>query len=105
MLQGNILPSDLNQGIRPGDSKVYGSSNGRSTDSDTTSQDNESMNTFRKRTRGTQEYNISSEYSNTTSEYGLYPSCSSTEIQTARDMERGSIKRTSQGVGHSGEKL
>ncbi|KAL1190529.1 Proline-rich receptor-like protein kinase PERK2 [Cardamine amara subsp. amara] len=95
VLEGNISPSDLNQGIRPGDSNIHGSYGG-STDNDT-SQDNESMNTFRKTTLGTQEFSTSSEFSNPTSEYDLYPAWSSTEIQTSRDMEMGNIKRTRQG--------
>ncbi|ESQ37187.1 hypothetical protein EUTSA_v10002411mg [Eutrema salsugineum] len=102
VLEGNISPSDLNQGIRPGDSNVY-SSYGGSTDYDS-SQDNDGMNKFRKMsTLGTQEeFGASSEYSNATSEYDLYSTGWSTEgqsRQTTREMETGNVKRTGQGHG------
>ncbi|KAG7578537.1 Protein kinase domain [Arabidopsis thaliana x Arabidopsis arenosa] len=90
VLEGNISPSDLNQGITPGHSNVYGSSGG-STDYDS-SQDNEGMNTFRKVGLETQDL-----YSSPISEYDLYPSWSSTEGQTTR--KTGNIKRPGQGYG------
>ncbi|XP_010513421.1 PREDICTED: proline-rich receptor-like protein kinase PERK2 [Camelina sativa] len=92
VLEGNISPSDLNQGITPGNSNVYGSSGGR-TDYDS-SQDNEGVNKFRKMGLETQDL-----YSNPISEYDLYPSWSSTEIQTTREMEMGNAKRPGQGYG------
>lgn len=84
MLKGNIAPSDLNQGIRPGDSNVYSSSHGGSTDYDS-NQDNEGVNKFR---RGAQEYSASSEYSNPTSDYDLYSYGWSTEGPNTREMEK-----------------
>ncbi|KAH0943058.1 LOW QUALITY PROTEIN: hypothetical protein HID58_002695, partial [Brassica napus] len=70
VLEGNISPSDLNQGIKPGDSNVY-SSYGGSTDNDM-SEDNEGISKLRRKAFGTQEYSESSGYSNPTSEYDLY---------------------------------
>ncbi|KAJ7969608.1 Receptor-like kinase [Quillaja saponaria] len=94
-LEGDVSLSDLNEGIRPGHSTVY-SSHG-SSDYDT-SQYKEDMKKFRKIALGSQEYGASSEYSTgPTSEYGLYPSGSSSEGQTTREMEMGKMKRNSQG--------
>ncbi|KAL0699480.1 hypothetical protein Bca4012_055602 [Brassica carinata] len=93
-LEGNILLSDLNEGMRPGHSTVC-SSYGGSTDYDS-SQYNDGMKKLRKALE-TQEYNTTDEYSNTSSDYGLYPSCSSSDGETTREMELGEIKRTSQG--------
>ncbi|KAJ7973866.1 Receptor-like kinase [Quillaja saponaria] len=93
-LEGDVSLSDLNEGIRPGHSTVY-SSHG-SSDYDT-SQYKEDMKKFRKVALGSQEYVASSEYSGPTSEYGLYPSGSSSEGQTTREMEMGKMKRNSQG--------
>ncbi|ESQ37165.1 hypothetical protein EUTSA_v10002434mg [Eutrema salsugineum] len=96
-LEGNVSLSDLNEGMRPGQSNVY-SSYGGSTDYDS-SQYNEDMKKFRKMALGTQGYNTTGEYSNPTSDYGLYPSGSSSEGQTTREMEMGKIKRPGQGYG------
>ncbi|KAK8679301.1 hypothetical protein V6N13_144757 [Hibiscus sabdariffa] len=93
-LEGDALLSDLNEGMRPGQSGVY-SSHG-SSDYDT-SQYNEDMKKFRNLALGTQEYVTSSEYSEPTSEYGLYPSGSSNEVQTTREMEMGRMKKNSYG--------
>ncbi|KAI4347122.1 hypothetical protein L6164_007965 [Bauhinia variegata] len=96
-LEGDMSLTDLNEGIRPGHSTVY-SSHG-SSDYDTV-QYKEDMKKFRKIALGTQEYGASSEYSGgPTSEYGLYPSGSSSEGQTTREMEMGKMKRNSQGFG------
>ncbi|XVE98169.1 hypothetical protein REPUB_Repub03eG0082600 [Reevesia pubescens] len=93
-LEGDASLSDLNEGMRPGHSNVYSSYG--SSDYDT-SQYNEDMKKFRKMALGTQEYGASSEYSEPTSEYGLYPSGSSNEGQTTREMEMGRMKKSSQG--------
>ncbi|KAJ4822598.1 Proline-rich receptor-like protein kinase perk1 [Turnera subulata] len=93
-LEGDVSLSDLNEGIRPGHSTVYSSYG--SSDYDT-SQYNEDMKKFRKMALGTQEYGASSEYSGPTSEYGLYPSGSSSEGQNTREMEMGKMKKNSQG--------
>ncbi|KAH7511919.1 hypothetical protein FEM48_Zijuj12G0034300 [Ziziphus jujuba var. spinosa] len=93
-LEGDVSLSDLNEGIRPGQSNLYSSYG--SSDYDT-SQYNEDMKKFRKMALGSQEYGASSEYSGPTSEYGLYPSGSSSEGQTTREMEMGKPKKNSQG--------
>ncbi|KAF9615379.1 hypothetical protein IFM89_023030 [Coptis chinensis] len=92
-LEGDVSLSDLNEGIRPGHSTVY-SSHG-SSDYDT-SQYNEDMRKFRKMALASQEY-ASSENSRPTSEYGLYPSGSSSEGQQTKEMEMGKRKKDSQG--------
>lgn len=90
--------SDLNEGIRPGHSTVY-SSHG-SSDYDA-SQYNEDMKKFRKMALGSQEYGSTGQYSNPTSEYGLYPSGSSSEGQPTREMEMGRTKKDSRGFSGS----
>ncbi|XP_048605515.1 proline-rich receptor-like protein kinase PERK1 [Brassica napus] len=90
-LEGNVSLSDLNEGIRPGDSNKY-SSYGGSTDYDSR-QYNDEMKKVRKMALGTQGYNTTGEYSNSTSDYGLCPSGSSSEGQTTREMEMGKIKK------------
>ena len=90
--------SDLNEGIRPGHGNMYSSYG--SSDYDT-SQYNEDMKKFRKIALGSKEYGASSEYSGPTSEYGLYPSGSSSEGQTTREMEMGKVKKSSQGFSGS----
>ncbi|KAL0676840.1 hypothetical protein Bca4012_004821 [Brassica carinata] len=94
-LEGKVSLSDLNEGIRPGDSNKY-SSYGESTDYDSR-QYNDEMKKVRKMALGTQGYNTTGEYSNSASDYGLCPSGSSSEGQTTREMEMGKIKRTAQG--------
>ncbi|KAK9060768.1 hypothetical protein SSX86_021474 [Deinandra increscens subsp. villosa] len=94
-LEGDVSLSDLNEGIRPGQSSVFGSHG--SSDYDT-AQYNEDMVKFRKMALGTQEY-ASSEYSRPTSEYGVYPSGSSSEAQDTREMEMGKYKRDGPGYG------
>ncbi|CAN6982442.1 unnamed protein product [Brassica oleracea var. botrytis] len=94
-LEGKVSLSDLNEGIRPGDSNKY-SSYGGSTDYDSR-QYNDEMKKVRKMALGTQGYNTTGEYSNSASDYGLCPSGSSSEGQTTREMEMGKIKRTGQG--------
>ncbi|KAJ4897694.1 proline-rich receptor-like protein kinase PERK1 [Raphanus sativus] len=94
-LEGNVSLSDINEGMRPGHSNVC-SSYGGSTDYDS-SRYTDVMKKIRKVELGTQGYNMSGEYSTSSSEYGLYPSCSSSEGETTREMETGEIKRTGQG--------
>ncbi|KAK7825529.1 proline-rich receptor-like protein kinase perk1 [Quercus suber] len=93
-LEGEASLTDLNEGIRPGHSTQYSSYG--SSDYDT-SQYNEDMKKFRKMALGSQEYGASSEYSGRTSEYGLYPSGSSSEGHNTREMEMGKMKKSSQG--------
>lgn len=96
-LEGDVSLSDLNEGIRPGQNlySSYGSS-----DYDTM-QYNEDLKKFRKMALNSQEYGASSEYSGPTSEYGLYPSGSSSEGQNTREMEMGKMKKSSQGFSGS----
>ncbi|XP_028788487.1 proline-rich receptor-like protein kinase PERK1 [Neltuma alba] len=102
-LEGDVSLADLNEGIKPGHSSVY-SSHG-SSDYDTV-QYKEDMKKFRKMAfgGGTNEYGASGEYSGPpTSEYGLYPSGSSSEgqsRQTTREMELRKMKN-SQGFSGS----
>ncbi|KAJ4958335.1 hypothetical protein NE237_025446 [Protea cynaroides] len=97
-LEGDVSLADLNEGIKPGHSTVYGSYGGSDYD---TSQYNEDMKKFRKMAfgGGSQEYG-SSEYSTgpPTSEYGMYPSGSSSDgHQNTRErgMEMGKMKKDS----------
>lgn len=96
-LEGDVALSDLNEGMRPGHSSVYSYG---SSDYDT-NQYNEDMKKFRKMALGSQEYGASSEYSRPTSEYGLYPSGSSSEGQNTREMEMKKMKGNSQGFSGS----
>ncbi|KAL1318654.1 hypothetical protein HN51_070972 [Arachis hypogaea] len=92
-LEGDVSLADLNEGIKPGHSTMYSSH--ESSDYDT-AQYKEDMRRFRKMALGTQEY-ASSEYSAPTSEYGLYPSGSSSEAQsrqTTREMEMRKMKNS-----------
>ncbi|TYI21979.1 hypothetical protein ES332_A06G075600v1 [Gossypium tomentosum] len=93
-LEGDASLSDLNEGVTPGQSSVYSSY--ESSDYDT-NQYNEDMKRFRRMALDTQEYAASSEYSEATSEYGLYPSGSSYEGQTTREMEMRKMMKNSQG--------
>ncbi|KAM7257807.1 hypothetical protein ACFE04_013548 [Oxalis oulophora] len=92
-LEEDASLSDINDGMRPGQSSLY-SSNG-SSDYDTF-QYNEDMKKFRKMALGTNTTsNVSSEYSGgaPTSEYGLNPSGSSSEGQATREFEMGKMSR------------
>ncbi|WCJ42475.1 Protein kinase superfamily protein [Euphorbia peplus] len=99
-LEGDVALSDLNEGVRPGQSSIYSGSS----DYDT-SQYNEDMKKFRKMALGSQEYGASSEYSGPTSEYGLYPSGSSSEGQNTREMELGRMKKNTQGFSGTSSQL
>ncbi|KAK6149330.1 hypothetical protein DH2020_016855 [Rehmannia glutinosa] len=93
-LEGDVSLSDLNEGITPGHSSAYSSYG--SSDYDT-NQYNEDMKKFRKMALASQEYGSTDQCSNPTSEYGLYPSGSSTEGQQTREMEMGKMKKESRG--------
>ncbi|CAN1331123.1 Proline-rich receptor-like protein kinase PERK1 [Linum perenne] len=86
-LEGDVSLADLNEGIKPGHSSDYD-----------TNQYNEDMKKFRKMALGSQEYGGGSEYSTgpPTSDYGMYPSGSSSEGQTTREMEMRKMKRNNQ---------
>ncbi|KAK1365388.1 proline-rich receptor-like protein kinase PERK1 [Heracleum sosnowskyi] len=95
-LEGDMSLSDLNEGIKPGQSTAY-SSHG-SSDYDT-AQYNEDMKKFRKMALASQDYS-SSEVSRPTSEFGLIQSGSSSESQHTREMEMEKMKKD--GGGFSG---
>lgn len=98
-MEGAVSLSDLNEGIKPGHSTVYSSYT--SSDYDAL-QYNEDMKKFRKMALATsQEYESSGQYSNPTSEYGLYPSGSSSEGQRTREMEMDKLKKDSKGFSGS----
>ncbi|CAA3013341.1 proline-rich receptor kinase PERK1 [Olea europaea subsp. europaea] len=80
-LEGDVSLSDLNEGIRPRHSTVYisyGSSNYDIV------QYNKDMKIFRKMALASKDYVCSDQYNNPASEYGLYPSGSSSEGQRTR---------------------
>ncbi|GMI97729.1 proline-rich extensin-like receptor kinase 1 [Hibiscus trionum] len=98
-IEGDASLSDLNESMKPGKNSVYSSYESSEYD---TSQYNEGMKRFRRTAMGTgtEEYAASNEYSEPTSEYGLYPSGSSNEGQTTREMEMQKLKKNS--LGFSG---
>ncbi|KAL9242366.1 hypothetical protein vseg_016375 [Gypsophila vaccaria] len=101
-LEGEVSLSDLNEGMRPGHSSMYSSYG--SSDYET-GQYKEDMKKFRQVALASQEYG-SSEYGGTTSEYGMYPSGSSSEgpsRQTTREMELGKMKGDSRGFSGSSD--
>lgn len=89
-LEGEASLSDLNEGVKPGHSSIYSSSDYDS------GQYRDDMKRFRQMALGSQEYG-SSEYGGTTSEYGVNPSGSSSESQRTREMEMGKVKADSRG--------
>ncbi|OWM66036.1 hypothetical protein CDL15_Pgr015462 [Punica granatum] len=93
-LEGDVSLSDLNEGIRPGQSGLFSSYG--SSDYDAI-QYNEDLKKFRKVALASTENYGSSEYSEPTSEYGIIASGSSSEGQRTREMEMGKMKRSSQG--------
>ncbi|GAB2292246.1 belongs to the protein kinase super [Dionaea muscipula] len=94
-LEGDVSLSDLNEGIRPGYS--FGSSDYDS------SLYNEDMKRWRKMALVSQEHG-SSEYGGTTSEYGLYPSGSSSQVQTTQEMQMAKRKKDGQGFSGGSDK-
>ncbi|XP_057867459.2 proline-rich receptor-like protein kinase PERK1 [Cryptomeria japonica] len=91
-LEGDVSLDDLNEGVKPGHSTMYGSLG--STDYDS-SQYGEDMKKFRKIALSSQEY--SGQYSNPTSEYGLNPSVSSGEDQQSREHQQSKEREFSTG--------
>ncbi|KAI4377109.1 hypothetical protein MLD38_014793 [Melastoma candidum] len=96
-LEGDVSLSDLNEGIRPGQSGLYSSYGSSDYDN---SKYNDDLKKFRKMVFASQEYG-SSEVSEPTSEYGVYPSGSSGE-QTTREMEMSRGVKGSSSQGWSG---
>ncbi|KAL0905513.1 hypothetical protein M5K25_023937 [Dendrobium thyrsiflorum] len=90
-LEGGVPLEELNEGMQPGHSRMHDSYT-TNTSSDYDSQRyNEAMQKFRTLALRSQ-VNSSSEYSGTTSEYGLVPSVTSSEGQNTREMEMGVMK-------------
>ncbi|XP_072964304.1 proline-rich receptor-like protein kinase PERK15 isoform X1 [Typha angustifolia] len=92
-LEGDASIDELSDGVRPGQSRFFGSYTSSDYDS---GQYNEDMKKFRKMALGSQEYS-SSQYSAATSEYGQNPSGSSSEGQQTQEMEKGKTKKDSYG--------
>lgn len=84
-LEGDVFLDDLNDGVKPGHSTVYGSSEYD------TGMYNSDMKRFRKLALRRSEEYTTSEYSQVTSEYGLNPSVSSGEAQIL-EMKAGKEK-------------
>ncbi|ERN17500.1 proline-rich receptor-like protein kinase PERK1 [Amborella trichopoda] len=82
-LEGDSSLDDLNDGVKPGHSRVYGSYGSSDTESGSYTSD---VKRFRKVALASQEFG-SSEYSGPTSEYGLHPSSSSSEGPHSREMQ------------------
>ncbi|XP_044393500.1 proline-rich receptor-like protein kinase PERK1 [Triticum aestivum] len=93
-LEGDVSLEDLNEGVRPGHSRFFGSYSSSDYDS---GQYNEDMKKFKKMAFTTNDY-TSSQYSAPTSEYGQIPSASSSEGQQTQEIETGTMKKG----GHSG---
>ncbi|KAJ8457810.1 hypothetical protein OPV22_030736 [Ensete ventricosum] len=95
-LEGDVSLEDLNEGIRPGHSRFYGSYGSSDYDS---SQYNDDMKKFRKMALATQEY-ASGDHCAATNEYGQNPLVSSTEGRQSHEIEIGK-KKDSYGFGSS----
>ncbi|KAG5021257.1 hypothetical protein JHK85_017599 [Glycine max] len=95
-LEGNISLEDLNDGIAPGHSRVFGSFESSSYDS---VQYREDLKNFKKLALESQEQGIS-EYSGPSSEYGRHPSVStSSDQQNTQEMEMGNKKGSNHDSG------
>ena len=97
-LEGDVSLEDLNEGVRPGHSRLFGSYSSSDYDS---GQYNEDMKKFRKMAFNTNNY-TSSQYSAPTSEYGHIPSASSSEGHQTQEMESGAMKKSGYSSGYSG---
>uniref|UniRef100_K3Z4L8 non-specific serine/threonine protein kinase n=1 Tax=Setaria italica TaxID=4555 RepID=K3Z4L8_SETIT len=97
-LEGDVSLEDLNEGVRPGHSRFFGSYSSSDYDS---GQYNEDMKKFRKMAFNNNNY-TSSQYSAPTSEYGQIPSASSSEGQQTQEMESGAMKKSGYSSGYSG---
>lgn len=96
-LEGNVSLEDLNEGVRPGHSRFFGSYSSSDYDS---GQYNEDMQKFRKAAFNNNTY-TSSQYSAPTSEYGQIPSASSSEGHQTQEMESGAMKKGGYSGGYS----
>uniref|UniRef100_J3M504 non-specific serine/threonine protein kinase n=2 Tax=Oryza brachyantha TaxID=4533 RepID=J3M504_ORYBR len=95
-LEGDVSLEDLNEGVRPGHSRYFGSYSSSDYDS---GQYNEDMKKFRKMAFTNNNDYTSSQYSAPTSEYGQIPSASSSEGQQTQEIE---TRTTTKKGGHSG---
>ncbi|KAG1335093.1 proline-rich receptor-like protein kinase PERK1 [Cocos nucifera] len=93
-LEGDVSLEDLNEGIKPGHSRFFGSYGSSEYDS---GRYNNDMKKFRKMALPTTQDYASSEFSAPTSEYGRNPSASSSEGQHTREMEMGKRKKDNNG--------
>ncbi|KAI6681837.1 hypothetical protein NL676_035718 [Syzygium grande] len=84
-LEGEMSLLDLDEGVRPGHSTVYGSQ-----------ASSEDLRKFRKMAFGNQDY-LSSEYGESTGEYSTYRSGSSGEAHSSREMEMRRMKPNTRG--------
>jgi hypothetical protein len=87
-LEGDVSLEDLNEGVRPGHSRFFGSYSSSDYDS---GQYNEDMQKFRKMAFNNNY--TSSQYSAPTSEYGQIPSASSSEGHQTQEIESGAMKK------------
>ncbi|XP_059640723.1 proline-rich receptor-like protein kinase PERK1 isoform X2 [Cornus florida] len=100
-LEGNMSLDELNEGIRPGHSTVYGYHGSSDYDS---AQYKEDLKKFRQMALESQQLNAS-EVSGPTSEFGLQPSGSSSEgQQTTQDMGSSSEGQPTTGLGNGKNK-
>jgi hypothetical protein len=86
-LQGDVSLDDLNEGVRPGHSRVMGSYS--SSDYDT-GQYNEDLKKFKKMALGSS--GLQSSQQTPTSEYGQNPSVSSSDGHQTQETETRSVK-------------
>ncbi|GJM94907.1 hypothetical protein PR202_ga11591 [Eleusine coracana subsp. coracana] len=96
-LEGDVSLEDLNEGVRPGHSRFFGSYSESDYDS---SQYNEDMKKFRKMAFNNNNY-TSSQYSAPTSEYGQVQSASSSEGQQTQEMLESVVTKKSSYSGYS----
>lgn len=88
-MEGNLSLDDLNEGIKPGHSRAFGSY--ESTDYDS-SQYKQDLEKFRKMALESQQY-VTSESSGPSTESALHQSVSSSDcLQTSQETELGKIK-------------
>ncbi|TVT97383.1 hypothetical protein EJB05_57382, partial [Eragrostis curvula] len=96
-LEGDVSLEDLNEGVRPGHSRFFGSYSSSDYDS---GQYNEDMKKFRKMAFNNNNY-TSSQYSAPTSEYGQVHSASSSEGQQTQEMLESGVTKKSGYSGYS----
>ncbi|KAL5202346.1 hypothetical protein ABZP36_013298 [Zizania latifolia] len=98
-LEGDVSLEDLNEGVRPGHSRFFGSYSSSDYDS---GQYNDDMKKFRKMAFNNNNDYTSSQYSAPTSEYGQLPSASSSEGQQTQEIETRTAKKGGYSSGYSG---